>query len=75
MVTKLSDVLQCIPRKNQNAHPYDICGCISCYFIYCGKRNIFTEMFEPKDATVYGNLDIIAVIPEFNQKKDKPNHQ
>lgn len=48
MVTKLSELLQCIPRKNQNAHPYDICGCISCYFIYCGKRNIFTENVRAK---------------------------
>lgn len=44
--------------------------------LYIAVREIFSQkMFEPKDATVYGKLDIIAVIPEFNQKKAKPNHQ
>ena len=44
--------------------------------LYIAVRETFSQkMFEPKDATVYGKLDLIAVIPEFNQKKDKPNHQ
>lgn len=44
--------------------------------LYIAVRETFSQkMFEPNDATVYGKLDIISVIPEFNQKKDKPNHQ
>lgn len=33
------------------------------------KETLSTKMYMPKDATLYGTLDIIGVIPEFNQKQ------
>lgn len=41
---------------------------IVCMYIIL-KETLSTKMYMPKDATLYGTLDIIGVIPEFNQKQ------
>lgn len=41
---------------------------IICIYISV-KETLSTKMYMPKDATLYGTLDIIGVIPEFNQKQ------
>lgn len=43
---------------------------LSCFFIVM-KEILSLKMFTPKDATVYGKLDIIGVIPDFKTEKNQ----
>ena len=44
---------------------------LTCLFI-SAKETLSPKMYIPKDATAYGQLNVIGVIPEFNHKKDYP---
>ncbi len=42
-----------------------------CAILYVGARETLShKMYSPKDATLYGELDIIGVIPVFNSKRE-----
>ena len=42
---------------------------LTCLFI-AARETLSLKMYTPDDATSYGQLDILGVIPEFNHKKD-----
>lgn len=45
---------------------------LACLYV-ATKETLSQKMYIPRDATAYGKLDIIGVIPEFNHKRDIPN--
>lgn len=45
---------------------------LTCLYIAI-RETLSQKMYTPRDATAYGKLDIIGVIPEFNHKKDIPS--